>query len=838
MHHHNPALPPGYPLSPRPVGSPHPAYPYSPHGSVVQVRERGSHPDNQSPNRVSTSTQAAWQSPPIVYPQHPGPGYIPAGHPPDPIYVVRQQGGHSSRKDSPRRSRKSRRDDSAERNSEYPSSERSSGYVDRNGVYQTYTVVERHSSYLERRSGYPNYGQERLQTVDPRDLGPSYSQQPTPVYHQHSAPQGMSDDPDVQFVSHVHGRGTSIDRETKSSRRSRESSRDRHHYHPSHAVMHSNQIMSPDESIQFDRTPRSHRQQSPDCASCVPEVRRKSKSSSKSHRSSPNPYILPATPGNTDRGVSPSYGQRAPSFSDLSCHPSFPGHDSRRSDVNGRGPTEPVWSNRGQQNVQLIHSRGDSGERVMPGQIDTASISGPTTQPYASQQTHFSVAGVQPAGAVSLVTGSSLTNDQAFSQQIILVDSLGQSSSLQCVPVMEPGQQQIITYQTSGLQDLTQILDTSTQQVTVGTDPSRNPNDSMGAFSASGAQLVSSDSAAMQSLTTFTSDSSVQTQTQTLQDVRASIGGQTYVRRLSGDFNQAQLSLVPPDNAVQGQIQSGLSAESGLLVQQNTSVGDAIISQAFSLQHLFDDTNGSQPQSSDQAAMSVPDQGNISQQAPMDLTGLQGMQVQQASFEVTGVQQTSLEANSTQSGPVQQIQLDPNAIQGVQDHNSSAAFVTLTPEDMMLLPSVEQHQVFVLEPPGSSSQTRPASISGTRRSSWHTPEHSINGSVAEDEDPALVIDLSTELADEDDVIFTSSLGEQQDNKALIARANSPIAELGEHGLRIASVFSLATSRRTRRTMSDSVLQEVEVATRQTGATLGNVADTSVVSNGRLQQNRA
>ena len=174
------------------------------------------------------------------------------------------------------------------------------------------------------------------------------------------------------------------------------------------------------------------------------------------------------------------------------------------------------------------------------------------------------------------------------------------------------------------------------------------------------------------------------------------------------------------------------------------------------------------------------------------------------------------------------------------------------PDSALDIPMIEQHQVFVLEPPGTGAHNKQPSaalasssdVPAARRNSWHTPEHSVAGSRPgsfADDDAELVIDLSTELCEEDDDIFST---QEPAPTSTAAASKAPPQEsvsftntgINDLGLRISSVFSLATTRRRkRRTMSDSVLQEVELVERQQGLFDGGLGDSLVITKGNNRQ---
>ena len=266
-----------------------------------------------------------------------------------------------------------------------------------------------------------------------------------------------------------------------------------------------------------------------------------------------------------------------------------------------------------------------------------------------------------------------------------------------------------------------------------------------------------------------------------------------------------------------------LSQDAGLVSsvevqQQQQPARDAPSLETYTLHHLFDDSNRIQPHA--QPLQVLPAQSREGQFQPV------------------------------QQGHPQQfvIESDHQVVPG--NPLDTAVAMLNFPDSALDIPMIEQHQVFVLEPPGSGSHNRQqppgltaAPATAVRRNSWHTPENSVAGSrsssFAEDEG-GLVIDLSTDLCEEDDNIFFS----QEATPTSTAAHKTPPQESGNFtntgindlGLRISSVFSLATTRRgKRRTMSDSVLQEVELVERRQDFLDSSLGDSFLMTNGNSPQ---
>ena len=224
-------------------------------------------------------------------------------------------------------------------------------------------------------------------------------------------------------------------------------------------------------------------------------------------------------------------------------------------------------------------------------------------------------------------------------------------------------------------------------------------------------------------------------------------------------------------------------------VQQYSSNSDM---QTYTLCHPFDDSNKIEPQTHTSHAL-VPQSG-------MGVTD--------------SIQQESLSQSVTE--------ISHQVVPG-NPLDTAVALLNI-PESVLDIPSIEQHQVFVLDPPGKQQTPASASASANvlRRNSWHTPENSIAGSGSgsfADDDAVPFSDLGTDFVDDvDDDIFNLQQPELQTSESKsILQSTVNISGIGinDLGLRISSVFSLATPRRRkRRAMSDSVLQEVEVVARQ------------------------
>ncbi|KAL8600419.1 hypothetical protein ACOMHN_052836 [Nucella lapillus] len=189
-----------------------------------------------------------------------------------------------------------------------------------------------------------------------------------------------------------------------------------------------------------------------------------------------------------------------------------------------------------------------------------------------------------------------------------------------------------------------------------------------------------------------------------------------------------------------------------------------------------------------------------------------------------------------QRGPPQSA-LAPSGLP-LPDNPLEAAVALLNLQEGAL--DVQQHRVFVLEPP--SRHHTPAATSEVRRNSWHTPENSTAGSRSGslgDDDVNLFPDITADLPDDDDDLFLPPQPAPKhppDSKLLLHNSlNLASVGLNDLGLRISSVFSLAaTRRRKRRTLSDSVLQEVEVMCRHEGISPG-VSQGSEVNTGSGSQ---